>query len=66
LLNATGKLVASASLPALEAPIDLKPRTAAVRLEIPGKISLAHAQIVLSLSGNPAEITLRNNRLMLP
>jgi hypothetical protein len=66
LQNAAGKAIASASLPALEAPLDLRPRTAAIRLEIPGKKSLAHAQIVLSLSGNPAEITLRNNRVALP
>jgi hypothetical protein len=43
-----------------------KPRTTPVRLVIPGKMSLAHAQIVLSLSGNPAEITLRNNWVALP
>jgi hypothetical protein len=66
LQSATGKAIASAPIPALTAPLDLKPRSAAVRLEIPGKMSLAHAQIVLSLSGNPAEITLRNNRVSLP
>jgi hypothetical protein len=50
----------------MEAPADLRPRTVVVHLAIPEKTSLSHARIVVSLSGNPAEITLRNNSLILP
>jgi hypothetical protein len=64
--SAAGRPIASVPVPAMEAPVDLRPRTVAVHLAIPDKMSLMHARIAVALSGNPAEITLRNNSLTLP
>ena len=64
LFDAKGRALASAPIPALEAPLDLKPRTATVHLKVP--VVPPHARLVAVLSGNPAEITLRNNALALP
>ena len=65
LFNAAGKPVAKVPVPPLEAPLDLKPRTTTVHLVVPAKTALAHARLALSLSGNPAEITMRNNGVAL-
>ncbi len=66
LTSAAGKPLASVAVPALEAPLDLKPRTATVRLRVPAKTVLARARIGVTLAGKPQEITLRNNSLTLP
>ncbi len=66
LQDAAGRPVATVPIPALEAPADLNPRTVTLHLAIPAKTALAHARLVLSLTGNPAEITLRNNAVTLP
>ena len=64
LFDARGRPLASAPIPALETPLDLKPRTATVHLKVPSVPP--HVRLVAVLSGNPAEITLRNNALALP
>ena len=58
--------IAEVPVPALEAPLDLKPRTVTLHLKVPTKTVLAHSVLTASLQGSPAEITLRNNSLTLP
>jgi len=65
LKTAAGRLIASVPVPSLDAPLDLKPRTATVHINLPN-VALAQARLVVSLSGNPPEITNRNNSLTLP
>ena len=60
--DARGRPLAEVALPPLEAPRDLRPRTATVRLP-------AHPQaagVRVALAGEEAEITTHNNRLSLP
>jgi hypothetical protein len=65
LQTAAGKPLASVPVPPLEAPLDLKPRTATVHINLPNVAPL-HTRLVVSLGGNPPEITNRNNSLTLP
>ncbi len=65
LLDGTGKTLATAALPPLDAPLDLKPRTAAVHLKLPN-VALRGTRLAVSLDGNPPEITHRNNSAVLP
>ncbi|HWD26610.1 MAG TPA: hypothetical protein VG387_05570 [Rhizomicrobium sp.] len=65
LRDSKGRTLAAVPVPPLAAPDDLKPRTVTLRLDVPAKIA-AHARLLLSLSGNAPEITLRNNSLTLP
>jgi hypothetical protein len=60
LFDTNGKQQASADIPLIDAPLDLKPRTAIIRLELPQSISLKGSYIVI-LSGQE-EITNNNNR----
>jgi hypothetical protein len=66
LQNAAGHAVASVPIPPLEAPLDLKPRIVTLRLPIPSGTAAHGTHIVLTLAGNPPEITKHNNAVTLP
>ncbi|MBW3559309.1 MAG: LamG domain-containing protein, partial [Proteobacteria bacterium] len=62
--DASGRVVASAASPALRAPLDLTPKTAAVRLRVPaGFRPVGHVVRVRASGGQ--EITLSNNAVQL-
>lgn len=61
--DADGREIASAATPALEAPLDLSPRTAEVRLALPAGFQRAGARVRLRL--DTPEITLMNNTFVL-
>jgi len=65
LQTAAGKPVVSVPVPSLDAPLDLKPRTATVHINL-SNVAPKGARLVVSLGGNPAEITTRNNSLTVP
>jgi hypothetical protein len=64
--DATGRAIASASVPPLQAPNDLASRTADVMLTLPAGASLEGASVVVAMSGTVLEITLRNNVVPAP
>jgi hypothetical protein len=55
----SGRRLATAAIPPLEAPLDLKPRTAVVRVAVP-KVS-GRLTVRVALPGDAPEITLLNN-----
>jgi hypothetical protein len=59
--DANGRQVASARFPALEAPLDLKPRSADVRVVLPAGADVSKLRVRLALDGAPDEITDLNN-----
>ncbi len=61
--DARGREVARAAFPALEAPRDLEPRTANVRLALPGSGSVKGARLRVVTGGKVDEVTQRNNML---
>ena len=63
--DATGKTVASADVPALKAPVDLTPKTAAVKLALPAGTNLKGATVTVEMGGSTPEITLLNNTVTL-
>jgi hypothetical protein len=63
--DAAGRVVASASVPALPAPLDLLPKTADVALAWPKGFPSAGARLHIRLAGASPEITLINNTLEL-
>ncbi|HMA49081.1 MAG TPA: LamG domain-containing protein, partial [Magnetospirillaceae bacterium] len=65
LTDQAGKVMASAKVPALEAPTDLLPKKAVVTLTPPKGSSLSGAKIEVSMEGGP-EVTRMNNSLVLP
>lgn len=60
LFDATGKVVGEAQVPALEAPLDLKPRTATVTIPLTGR-SQPGWRVLLDADNTVAEITEVNN-----
>jgi hypothetical protein len=56
-----GQTLATVSVPALQAPLDLRPRTAVVHLRIGRPAELAGGSVTVESSGRIPEITLRNN-----
>jgi hypothetical protein len=64
LVDAGGTVVARTSIPALEAPIDLTPRTATVRLQIPRGSEGLRVEVALPQDG--PEVTRRNNSVAVP
>ena len=62
--DASGKTIAQATTPPLKAPLDLKPKTAVVKLTLPAGAEPKGASVHLSL-GQP-EITQLNNKVTLP
>lgn len=60
-----GKEVARAPFVALKAPVDLRPKTTAVRLKVPARTEVAGYRVRLVLDGGPREITQRNNSVVI-
>jgi hypothetical protein len=57
--DAAGHRLATAAIPPLEAPLDLKPRTAVVRLAVPK--GAGRLTVRVALPGDAPEVTLLNN-----
>ncbi|MBB4087720.1 LamG-like jellyroll fold domain-containing protein [Sphingomonas carotinifaciens] len=62
LLAADGRVLATAVIPAMAAPTDLRPRT--TRLRLPRRPGAATVEV--ALAGDAAEVTRLNNRVPLP
>jgi hypothetical protein len=60
-----GKTLATARVPALKAPLDLTPKTAAVKLTVPASADLKGATVTVECGGTVPEITLMNNQVVL-
>jgi hypothetical protein len=58
-------VVASAAVGPLPPPLDLRPKTATVRIGLPKGFAAAGAQVVVVPNGNAAEITKLNNAVTL-
>jgi hypothetical protein len=65
LRDKAGKVLASASVPSIKAPIDLFPKTASVVLMLPAGAELKGGSVTVESSGKLPEITQMNNRLPL-
>ena len=63
LVDKSGKVLASAPVPALKAPLDLFPKTTTVTLTVPNAASLAGGSVVVDPGGTLKEITRMNNRV---
>jgi hypothetical protein len=64
--DARGKELARVAFPALEAPRDLVPKTAVVRLAVQGGSAGNGVRLRLVAQGAVAEVTQRNNTLAVP
>jgi hypothetical protein len=60
--DARGRELARAVVPAMEAPADLQPRTAQVRLPLPADAEQAGLHVRVALDGDAEETTRLNNR----
>jgi hypothetical protein len=65
LRNHDGKTLATATAPALKAPVDLEPKTANVTLAVPAGSDLKGATVTIECGGDIPEITLMNNTVTL-
>jgi hypothetical protein len=65
LLNREGKIVASAPVPGLKAPVDLWPKTVKVTLRIPAGAGIEGGSIMIDPKSSIKEITRINNRVKL-
>jgi hypothetical protein len=63
LKDASGKIIATASVPALKAPLDLLPKTAKIPLKAPAGADLSACTVSLDPSSKVADITRRNNEV---
>lgn len=63
--DAGGSEIARMAIPALQAPLDLLPRTVELELKLPPGFNRAGATVQVSQQGDAAEITLLNNQLLL-
>jgi hypothetical protein len=61
LRNRDGKIIATADVPAIMAPLDLKPKTANAVITIPANADLKGATVAVECGGDVPEITLLNN-----
>jgi hypothetical protein len=59
--DAAGLEIAGAGVPALEAPLDLRPRTATVTLKLPPRASWPGGSVSIETARGVKELTLRNN-----
>ena len=66
LVAENGKVLASAPIPALAAPTDLRPKTTRVDLAIPRGAVLAGAAVRVALPDKAREVTMLNNVAPLP
>ena len=65
LSDSGGHVIATADIPPIAAPDDLRPRTAQVKLRVPSPFSPAGATIAITSEGELPEITTRNNRVVI-
>ncbi len=65
LRDKAGKVLATASVPSIKAPIDLFPKTASVVLTLPAGSELKGGSVTVESNGKLPEITQMNNRLPL-
>jgi hypothetical protein len=66
LVTADGSIVMTAPVPAIDAPLDLQPKTAKVRLGVvPAGTPVKGARVVIDPKGELQEITKRNNAVEL-
>jgi hypothetical protein len=65
LVDRSGKVIATAPVPALKAPVDLMPKRVSVTLDAPASARLAGASVVLDPGHTMKEITRVNNRVRL-
>jgi hypothetical protein len=63
LRNKDGKVLASAAVPSLKAPIDLFPKTAVVSMTLPAGAEWKGGSVTVESSGKLPEITQMNNRV---
>ena len=61
LVGADGKVVASAAVPAIEAPLDLRPKTATVSIAVPAGTTTKGGRVVIDPQNALQEITKKNN-----
>ena len=61
----TGRIVASATIPPLEAPLDLQPRTTEVILRLPANTDVTGGTVQIDPEQKLEEITKRNNAVQL-
>jgi hypothetical protein len=61
LIDANGKVLATAAVPAIEAPLDLRPKTAKVTLGVPAGTPARGVSVVIDPQRALEEITRRNN-----
>ncbi len=64
--DASGKTVAAGKTPPLKAPVDLKPKTAVVKLTLPEGFDAKGAKVRVALADGVREITQLNNAVPLP
>ena len=65
LIDATGKVVATTTIPPLSAPLDLQPKTVRVTLAIPAGLDPKTFTVAIALPDDEPEITQANNRVPL-
>jgi hypothetical protein len=65
LRDRAGKVLATAAVPSIKAPVDLFPKTAAVVLILPAGTEWKGGSVTVESSGKVPEITQRNNRVLL-
>jgi Concanavalin A-like lectin/glucanases superfamily len=65
LRDRAGKVLATAAVPSIKAPLDLFPKTASVELSLPASADWKGGSVTVELSGKVPEITQRNNRVPL-
>jgi Concanavalin A-like lectin/glucanases superfamily len=63
LRDQAGKVLATAAVPAIKAPLDLFPKTAVVELSLPKGAEWKGGSVTVESSGKVPEITQRNNRV---
>jgi hypothetical protein len=64
--DASGRVVATASIPPLPAPLDLHPKTAEVRVSLPAGFVPRGSRVTVGLAGGAPEVTRLNNDVVLP
>jgi hypothetical protein len=65
LRDKAGKVLATAAVPGIKAPVDLFPKTAAVSLTLPAGADWKGGSVTVESSGKVPEITQMNNRVPL-
>jgi hypothetical protein len=64
LRDKSGKVLATASAPAIKAPLDLLPKTAEVTLDVPAQADWKGGSVTIEPKGGGPEITRLNNTVV--